>query len=225
MTNPFYSSPKTLLFLLTILLSLQLQAQNSPEKFKEEVESIVQNTPIPNSAEPIYLFTGSSSIRKWTDIQEYFPDQTIVNTGFGGSQAHELLFYANQLIIRYQPQNIFIYEGDNDIASGKNPVTILNTMKKLVTKIHKSLPEAEIHFISPKPSPSRWELKEQYEALNRLMEIYCKKTDKVSFINIWDITLNENGKPMPEIFIEDMLHYNDKGYDLWYSVLKNYIPQ
>ncbi|WP_186756274.1 SGNH/GDSL hydrolase family protein [Echinicola salinicaeni] len=115
--------------LLASILSLQLQAQNGIEKFKGEVEAIVQKTPIPKSTEPVYLFTGSSSIRKWTDLQEYFPDQTIVNTGFGGSQAHQLLFYADQLILRYQPQNIFIYEGDNDIASGKSPVNIINTMQ------------------------------------------------------------------------------------------------
>ncbi|WP_215222993.1 SGNH/GDSL hydrolase family protein [Echinicola shivajiensis] len=210
--------------LLALTFSLQLQAQNDLEKFKAEVASIVQKTPIPPSNEPVYLFTGSSSVRKWTDLQEYFPDQTIVNTGFGGSQAHQLLFYADQLILRYQPQNIFIYEGDNDIASGKSPVNILNTMKKLVTKIQKALPDAEIHFISAKPSPSRWELKEQYESLNRLMKVYCERTEKVTFVNIWDITLNENGKPMPEIFEQDMLHYNDKGYDLWHSVLKSYIP-
>lgn len=224
MTNLNTLCYKISFLLLALIFSLQLQAQDDIEKFKAEVESIVQKTPIPKSNEPVYLFTGSSSVRKWTDLQEYFPDQTIVNTGFGGSQTHQLLFYADQLILRYKPQNIFIYEGDNDIASGKTPVNILNTMKKLVTKIQKTLPDAEIYFISAKPSPSRWELKEQYESLNRLMEVYCERTDKVTFINIWDITLNESGKPMPEIFIQDMLHYNDKGYDLWHSVLKNYIP-
>ncbi len=56
------------------------------------------------------------------------------------------------------------------------------------------------------------------------MKVYSERTENVTYINIWDITLNKSGKPMPEIFIQDMLHYNEKGYDLWYSVLKNYIP-
>jgi len=210
--------------LLLIFFSSLLFAQENYKHFQEEVNQIIANTPIPNDQSPVYLFTGSSSIRLWKDINEYFPGQTIVNTGFGGSQTHELLYFSDELILRYKPHKIFIYEGDNDLASGKNPITIFNTMKKLVTKIQTNLPEVEIVLLSPKPSPSRWELKEKYETLNRLLEVYGKKTPKVEFVDLWNITLDEKGTPMKDIFKEDRLHLNKKGYDIWAKAIKEHIP-
>ena len=55
----------------------------------------------------------------WSNIQEYFPNKIIINTGFGGSHMSDLLFYLDDIVIKYQPDQIFIYEGDNDVASGE----------------------------------------------------------------------------------------------------------
>lgn len=205
-------------------LSPQLPAQESPEHFRKEVNEIIARTPVPDHEVPIYLFTGSSSIRLWKDLNAYFPELSIINTGFGGSQTHELLYYSDELIFRYHPQKIFIYEGDNDLASGKNPKTVLKTMKELVGKIRSSLPESEIVLLSPKPSPARWHLKENYEHLNQLLEQYCKQTAKVSFINLWDVLLGTDGEPLKDIFLSDRLHLNKKGYDLWAETIKEQLP-
>ncbi|AGA78533.1 hypothetical protein Echvi_2285 [Echinicola vietnamensis DSM 17526] len=197
-------------------------AQDNPVKFQEEVDQIVSDTPVPPG--DIYLFTGSSSVRMWKDIGSYFPEVTVVNTGFGGSQTFELLHYAQELIIRYHPHKVFIYEGDNDLASGKTPVAILKTMQKLVGKLQAELPETEIVLISPKPSPSRWQLKEEYETLNRLLEVYADKTGGVSYVNVWDVALNSEGKPKPELFLQDSLHMTKLGYDGWAEMLAPHIP-
>ncbi|MDN3670049.1 SGNH/GDSL hydrolase family protein [Echinicola jeungdonensis] len=215
------------IFLTVILLagiSISGNTQEVSGKFQEEVQQIVQKNPIPKQGPPVYLFTGSSSIRMWKDLSSYFPEIETINTGFGGSQTFELLHYSQELILQYQPKKIFIYEGDNDIAAGKKPMTILKTTKKLVTKIHQQLPDAHIILISPKPSLARWHLQEEYQNLNRLLEIYCQKQKQVSFANVWNIMLDENGQPKEDIFIEDGLHMNAKGYDLWAKVLKEFIP-
>ncbi|QDH79494.1 G-D-S-L family lipolytic protein [Echinicola soli] len=220
--SSFTRNTGLLLVLLQIAFIHALSAQENPEKFRKEVDQIVTNTPVPSG--DVYLFTGSSSVRMWKDIDRYFPDVTVVNTGFGGSQTFELLHYAEELIIRYAPHKVFIYEGDNDLASGKTPVTILNTMQKLVSKLKSKLPETEIVLISPKPSPSRWQLKEDYESLNRLLEVYADKTIGVEFVNVWDIALNEKGRPNPEIYLSDSLHMTELGYDGWAEMLEPHIP-
>ncbi|GAB3646386.1 SGNH/GDSL hydrolase family protein [Echinicola sediminis] len=215
------------IFITTLFLTFLAQlllAQETPEHFRKEVSEIIENTPVPEDKNAVFLFTGSSSIRLWKDLNAYFPEFTIINTGFGGSQTHELLYYSDELIFRYHPQKIFIYEGDNDLASGKKPTTVLGTMKKLTDKISKTLPEAEIVFLSPKPSPARWHLKDKYEELNQLLEQYCKQTAKVSFINLWDILLDADGEPMEDIFLGDQLHLNKKGYDLWAESIKELLP-
>ncbi|AWW31699.1 G-D-S-L family lipolytic protein [Echinicola strongylocentroti] len=220
--SSFTRNQGLLLILLQIAFTQTLSAQDKPEKFQKEVDQIVTDTPVPSG--DVYLFTGSSSVRMWKDINRYFPDVTVVNTGFGGSQTFELLHYADELIIRYAPHKVFIYEGDNDLASGKTPVTILTTMQKLVGKLQAELPNTEIVLISPKPSPSRWQLKEDYESLNRLLEVYADKTSGVEFVNVWDIALNEGGKPKPEIFLSDSLHMTELGYDGWAEMLDPHIP-
>ena len=35
--------------------------------------------------------------------------------------------------------------------------------------------------------------------------------------------LNENGEPIPEIFLEDSLHMNAKGYAIWQKEIQPYL--
>ncbi len=161
------------------------------------------------------LFVGSSSFAMWKDLEERFPDKKVFNRGFGGSQMTDVIQYAQRVIIAYQPAQVVVYEGDNDIASGKSPGTVLRDAKTLVQIIEDTLPDTQISFISVKPSLARWNLRKKYERANRKLEKYARKKDKVEFIDVWDPMLNEAGEPIADIFLEDGLHMNKKGYDIW----------
>src|SRR4051812_8564477 len=63
------------------------------------------------------LFVGSSSFTKWTDVQHYFPGYPILNRGFGGSTLPDVIHYADDVIFPYEPKQIVIYCGENDLAS------------------------------------------------------------------------------------------------------------
>src|SRR5690606_40666201 len=156
--------------------------------------------------ENLALFTGSSSIKMWKDLDSYFPDHEVINAGFGGSQTFELLHYVKELVLDYKPKKVFIYEGDNDISSGKSSTEIILTMHELVGIIHEALPETDILLISAKPSISRWHLKEEYMDLNQYLDEYSQLFDYVEFVNIWDTMLDAEGNPRTEIFLEDKLH-------------------
>jgi lysophospholipase L1-like esterase len=171
----------------------------------------------------IYLFTGSSSIRKWDSLSIYFPDYQIINNGFGGSQMSDLLYYSDLLILKYAPDKVFIYEGDNDLAEEKEINEIMATAKKLVKKLRKEKPGIEIVFISAKPSLARWEIKNQYLALNKALSDYCSTKSFLTYVNLWDLMLDENGEPEIELFVEDGLHLNEKGYDLWAEEIGKYL--
>ena len=118
--------------ILIFLAGVFVQAQD-PLRFKEEVSLILKkyDTLWEPSKETI-VFTGSSSVRVWNDLQERFPGVQIVNTGFGGSEASDLLAYADDLILRYKPRKVFIYEGDNDLNSNKKPRTVLSDIKNII---------------------------------------------------------------------------------------------
>lgn len=210
--------------LLVFFLLINLSAiSQDPSRFHEEVLDIQKKyETIWDSNEETMVFTGSSSIRLWDNLEELFPDHQIINSGFGGSQASDLLAYANELILQYNPYKVFIYEGDNDINDKKKPKEIISVTKQIISKIRKTKPSTQIVIISAKPSLARWNLKGKYKRLNRKFKKLCDNESNLYYAYIWDIML-EGKKLKRDIFIEDGLHLNSKGYELWYQVIKNYV--
>jgi len=105
------------LFAILLLAGFHLPAQSSRPFEKEVADLTAQDSTV--RKRKVILFTGSSSVRFWKDIQSYFPEYNVVNRGFGGSTMADLLYYTDKLIIPYRPRMIFIYEGDNDLAAKK----------------------------------------------------------------------------------------------------------
>ncbi|WP_077402507.1 GDSL-type esterase/lipase family protein [Cellulophaga omnivescoria] len=175
-----------------------------------------------NSTQPSIVFTGSSSIKYWKTIQKDFPNKNIINTGFGGSTAEDLLFFTDDLILAYNPKQVFIYEGDNDIAGNRNCNLILTQLKQIITKIKSANTTTQIVLISVKPSIARWHLKKDYKKLNRKYKKIAKKDPNISYVDVWKPMLNGN-KVKTDIFTKDNLHMNAKGYQIWQSVITNYI--
>lgn len=205
---------------ILITTTLTNVAAQDPKRFKKELSSVLEETSAEVQAlTGAVLFTGSSSIRFWKNIQDYFPKEKILNRGFGGSETSDLIYYSNDLILKYKPKNIFIYEGDNDIANNEHPKKIIRETKKLIKKIRSELTDVPIVLISAKPSLSRWHLKDKYIDLNNRFAKYCDKHEQAFYADTWSIMLNADGSVMEELFIEDGLHMNSKGYDLWAKVL------
>jgi len=208
------------LFVLFFALSLTAQAQLP---FKKEVKEIQQrNDSLWDASKPTIVFTGSSSIRFWEDVQQRFPEHQVLNTGFGGSQFSDLELYLDELILNYKPNKVFIYEGDNDIFAKKRPRKILKKAEYILGILQQRNPNMEIVLISAKPSISRWKYRGRYRRLNRKLNSLASETEGIDFVDVWYPML-DNRKVKQDIFIEDGLHMNDKGYDIWYDVIKNYI--
>lgn len=216
------SMSKSTLFFSFLLISSSLFAQD-PARFQGEIDVIKEKQFQIDNSKEIVVFTGSSSIRMWRDVQDFYPHINAINTGFGGSHMSDLLHYLDVLVLKHNPDKVFIYEGDNDIADSKKNSNILDTTTQVVNKIKEAHPEVEIYLISPKPSISRWSFKEQYEGLNELFDEYASSSERVTFVDVWNPMLNEKGVPIPGIFIEDNLHMNEKGYEIWGDVIKTYL--
>ncbi|CAD5251376.1 MULTISPECIES: SGNH/GDSL hydrolase family protein [unclassified Imperialibacter] len=214
---------KRLLLISALFLGgFALLAQN-PQRFQGEIDKYAQEAAAVNNKK-LALFTGSSSIRIWDDMAERFPKKNVVNRGFGGSSMSDLLYYTDDLIFKYSPSKIFIYEGDNDIASGKTPDQILADAKTILTQIREKLPKkVKVYFISAKPSVSRWNLKDKYVDFNKQLEAWTKTEANVDYIDVWTPMLQPSGEVMDDIFREDNLHMTSKGYDIWEKVIKKYL--
>ncbi len=192
-------------------------------RFEKEVKELVAGDTAINERKLI-LFTGSSSIRFWKSLKSDFPTYNTLNRGFGGSEMTDLLHYADRLIIKYNPKEIFIYEGDNDLNSGKDVSEILKTADQLLTLIRAQLPKnVKVFFISAKPSIARWTLKEKYLDYNKQLEAWTKTEKRVYFVNVWTPLVDAQGEVLKDIFIADGLHLNEKGYKIWADAIKKFL--
>lgn len=168
------------------------------------------------------LFIGSSSIRIWK-AQKAFPDQNVINRGFGGSWSCDSAYYANRIAIPYKPRTIIFYAGDNDIDGGASPAEVVNSFKDFVAKVRAKLPKTQIVFISIKPSIARWRLFGQMQKANAMVRNFAKNTAGVVYLNVGPEMLGPDGKPRADIFRKDGLHMNAKGYAIWNQKVKPYV--
>jgi lysophospholipase L1-like esterase len=168
------------------------------------------------------LFIGSSSFTYWKDVQEYFPGRTILNRAFGGSSLTHLILYADDVIFRYQPKQIVIYCGENDLAASElvTADSVLQRFKKLFFMIREKLPATPVLYVSMKPSPSRKKLLPSIEAGNQKIKSFLTTQQKSYFLDVYSAMLTPQGAIRSEIFTADSLHMNKQGNALWQPLIE-----
>jgi lysophospholipase L1-like esterase len=207
-------------FALPLLVAfLTSFAVAAPAKWAATIDKFTQadaTNPPPRNG---IVFVGSSSIVKWTTLEQDFAGLPVINRGFGGSELADSVFYADRIVIPYAPRTVVLYAGDNDLNAGKTPEAVHADFKAFVAKVHAALPKTRIVYIAIKPSPSRWKLNDKIVATNALIAADCKKDSRLAFADIYTPMLNEKGEPRPELFVKDMLHMNATGYAIWKPIV------
>jgi lysophospholipase L1-like esterase len=168
------------------------------------------------------VFVGSSSIRLW-DLAASFPDLPAVNRGFGGSQLADSVRFAPRIVIPHRPRTIVLYAGDNDIASGKSPHEVARDFRSFVALVLGALPQARIVYISIKPSVARWHLSGRMREANDRIRAACSEDARLRFVDVWPAMLGADGKPRPELLVEDGLHLNPEGYRIWADLVRPHL--
>ena len=213
------------LWLLSVVV-LQLAAQNpAVYPFADEISHFKQYDDTHPPVKGQILFVGSSSFRKWTNVQNAFPDYHIINRGFGGSTLPDVIHYANDIIFPYDAKQIVIYCGENDIASSDTITAemVAARYKELFQLIRSHQKKVVIDFVSIKPSPSRAHFRPVVEKANLLIQAFISKQKNARFINIYTAMLHADGSMRKELFVEDNLHMNSEGYAIWQRIIQPYL--
>jgi lysophospholipase L1-like esterase len=210
------------IFISQLFISVSL-AQTKPH-FWDDVQTIKKYDQM--YAPPVHpvLFVGSSSIRKWDDLQRVFADYKALNRGVGGTVINDIIFYLNDIVFNYQPSQIVLYVGENDLIDATETAdTVLNRTIVLFNKIREKLPEVPIVYIAMKPSPSRDKFAEKAVAANGLIKQFLAKQKNTAFVDVYPLMLSNDGKSRPELFVGDMLHMNKQGYAIWEKAVRPYL--
>jgi len=169
------------------------------------------------------LFIGSSSIRRWKTLEQDFPDLPVYNRGFGGSQIADSLHFADRIVLPYRPRQIVMFAGSNDINAGKTPEQVLADFIAFTRLVRKELPDARISWIAITPCEKRWEQFDRVKRANALVARYCRFHRRLDYINTFPHMLGPDGRPRPDIFVDDKLHLNEKGYAIWTRIIRPYL--
>lgn len=216
---------KKLKIILAFLFCCSTISAQLPPPFYEDIQAFKVQDKDSMPPKDAILFVGSSSFTNWTDVQNYFPKHTIINRGFGGSTLQDVIRYANDVITPYHAKQIVVYCGENDVAYSDEttPEMVLERFKQLFKIIRDDNPAVPVAFISLKPSPSRKHLWVKMKKANQLIKKYLAANKKTAFINVWPKMFNKDGSIMKDIFLEDDLHMNAKGYHIWQKVILPYL--
>ena len=212
----------SVLVLASVAISQETPKPPEADRWEAAIKAFeVQDQQSPPASE-VNLFVGSSSIRLWK-LDASFPKQACVNRGFGGSQLGDSVKYAERIVIAYKPRVVVVYAGDNDLNAGQTPAAVFTNYRAFRDKVHTAMPETKIVFVSIKPSPSRWKLREKALAANRLIRDEIAKGKNQVFIDVWTPMLGDNGMPRAELFLKDQLHMNDAGYAIWSKLVEPHL--
>lgn len=216
---------KKLQLILALLFCCGSITAQLPAPFYEDIQAFQKQDKDSMPPKDAILFVGSSSFTMWKDVQGYFPGYTIINRGFGGSTLLDVINYANAIIIPYQPKQIVIYCGENDLAYDDSlyPAQVKERFEQLFNIIREKYKKVPIVYISIKPSPSRQQLMPKFNVANVMIKNFLRKKKYTTFIDVYHAMLEADGTPMKDIFIEDNLHMNAKGYHIWQQLIQPHL--
>jgi len=216
---------KSLFRCLVFISFMTIAGSAISQPFINEIKSFRRSDSIAMPPQNAILLIGSSSFTNWKDVAKYFPDKTIINRGFGGSSLPHLIMYAEDVIFKYNPKQILIYCGENDLTGGPSITadTVFERLKTLHALIRSRYKKVPIAYISMKPSPSREKYLETMQKANELIKTFMEKQKKSTYIDVYHSMFDAQGKMLTNIFLSDKLHMNAEGYKIWQGIIAPYL--
>jgi len=193
---------------------------NKDETFRDEIDEFkrLDKENFPENGR--ILFTGSSSIRFWDSLEEDMEPLKVLNRGFGGAQISHVIHHFEDIVKPYNPKAIVFFCGTNDLTALKTPKETVNDFKKFYSLIRNQFGNIKVYMIGIKPSVDRFYLDEEEKIFNNSIKLLASEDAYLEYIDVWDSMLNEDGSRMPELYIEDGLHMNKKGYEVWTNLVR-----
>lgn len=179
------------------------------------------------------VFYGDS-ITKYMDIDHYFSFEA-ANCGIVGISSDMLLHFVDEAVIKYCPKQVFKMIGTNDLGNTTmtSPRQIAMNVKELIEIIHENLPESKVYLISCIPCIEKihgYQYKKQGLRSNDILRMVFEEYKRiipysyVSFLDVFDSLLDENGVPLENCFL-DGLHLTQDGYQRYTDAIKNQLKK
>ena len=208
-----------LLTAIFCLIPFAALADYPDPKRKQTQVDIFSNTQLrqPGSV----VVTGSSSILRWRSINDDLAPSRIILSGIPTSNMNDLDYYLHDLVLRFRPSAVVIYQGDNDMTiDGISVEQIIGKFDNIVKRMTAVLPDVPIYVMSVKPSIARWSKWSMATEINRQFSARADEQEGLTYVDVATPLLDDEGMPRVEFFEEDKVHLNEQGYRVWTSILQ-----
>ena len=175
------------------------------------------------------VFLGDSITSRY-DLNKYFPNYSVYNSGIAGNMTKDILENMENRIFAYNPTKVFILIGTNDLVySGLDNDGIKNNIEEIINKIYEKNSNTKIYLESIYPVNNsinkeivETRTNENIKDLNNKIEKICN--NKCTYINMYDNLTDKNGN-MKRIYTVDGLHLNKIGYKVITNKLIKYLDE
>ena len=197
-------------------------SENNKEKEEKTVYTVVDDN---------YLFVGDFYFNQY-DIESSFIQTKFVNNNKDDNTTSDILENINTNIYQYNPSDVFILLGINDLDQGILSSEINDNIKKIIEGIKENRTGAKIYVLSLLPiNDSDDEIinkgyisnlnNKEISDTNTLIEKTCE-LEKVKYIDVYKELVDESGV-LNIKYTTNGLYLNDVGYQMMTDVLNEYV--
>jgi lysophospholipase L1-like esterase len=189
-------------------------------RFADQIEAFLnedKTNPPPSDG---ILFIGSSIFRQWTHLKEQMAPLPVFNRAFGGSRTEEVLAQLDKIVLPYKPRIIVYYCGSNDVNAGAGAADIVLHFKQFSERVAAMLPGTMVFYVSINRAPQKMNKWDVVDSANALVKIYCESAPQRGFIDVNPALFDKEGKPRLELYRDDKLHFKDRAYEEFTSIIK-----
>ena len=135
----------------------------------------------------------------------------------------DALYYFDRMVVKYAPRTVVVYEGDNDLAKGKSLEDLAKEYEAFSNRLKMALPKTKLVYLAVRPSLARIAIVDKQKEFNLWLENYCKSQKGRFYLDMHSPFYLADGTLMPDIFVADRLHLNEKGYQIFSSEIREFI--
>ncbi len=159
------------------------------------------------------------SITDWSEWNELFERNDIINRGISGDSTDGLLKRIDG--INSSVSKVFIMIGINDLSKGKSVAYVFNNYKKIVTLLkQKNMQPIIQSILFVDPVKNQRVKNSDIEQLNNKLKKYAVENDMV-YIDL-NMKLSKD-KKLRSDYSYDGLHLNGDAYKAWKEILEPYL--
>jgi len=174
-----------------------------------------------------YVFMGDSITHGWDGkLEKHFPGMKIANISFGGDRTEQTLWIVDNLDWKkINAKVIMLMIGTNNTGhrnrAEESPQDTFDGIQAIIKNLREKTPDTKILLLAifPRSATAGDQARVRNATANAMVPTLADNTS-VFFMDIGARFLAPDGATLTKDIMPDLLHLNDKGYEIWAEAVK-----